>query len=129
VVLPQALRMMQPALVGTIVSFVKGSALVVAIGLYDLLGTAMLAAANDKWVGHSVEPLVTVGTVFWAICFSLSRIITMGADRARYRRFRKGGVAPPSCRRSDTGQEFGARPHRSMPLRDGFHPPEQRRAG
>jgi general L-amino acid transport system permease protein len=74
VVLPQALRMMQPALVGTIVSFVKGSALVVAIGLYDLLGTAMLAAASDKWVGHSVEPLVTVGTVFWAICFTLSRI-------------------------------------------------------
>lgn len=74
IVLPQALRLVQPALVGTIVSFVKGSSLVVAIGLYDLLGTAMLAAANDKWVGHSVEPLATVGAVFWVICFTLSRI-------------------------------------------------------
>ncbi len=74
VVLPQALRMVQPALVGSVVSFVKGSSLVVAIGLYDLLGTAMLAAANDKWVGHSVEPLISVGAVFWLICFTLSRI-------------------------------------------------------
>ncbi len=74
IVLPQALRLVQPALVGSIVSFVKGSSLVVAVGLYDLLGTAMLAAANDKWVGHSIEPLITVGAVFWAICFTLSRI-------------------------------------------------------
>lgn len=74
IVLPQALRMVQPALVGSVVSFVKGSSLVVAIGLYDLLGSAMLAAANDRWVGHSIEPLITVGAVFWAICFTLSRI-------------------------------------------------------
>ena len=37
IILPQALQRVQPALVGTFITFVKGSTLVVAIGLYDLL--------------------------------------------------------------------------------------------
>ncbi len=74
VLLPQALASIQPALLGTFITFVKGSTLVVAIGLYDLLGAAVLASSNPDWVGHTVEPLIFVGFVFWAICFSLSRI-------------------------------------------------------
>lgn len=74
VLLPQALAAVQPALLGTFITFVKGSTLVVAIGLYDLLGAAVLASSNPAWVGHTVEPLIFVGLVFWAICFSLSRI-------------------------------------------------------
>jgi general L-amino acid transport system permease protein len=76
VLLPQALSAVQPALLGTFITFVKGSTLVVAIGLYDLLGAAVLASSNPAWVGHTVEPLIFVGVVFWAICFSLSRIST-----------------------------------------------------
>lgn len=74
IVLPQALHRVQPALVGTFITFVKGSTLVVAIGLYDLLGAAVLASTNPAWIGHSIEPLVFVGAVFWAICFALSQI-------------------------------------------------------
>jgi general L-amino acid transport system permease protein len=74
VLLPQALVSVQPALLGTFITFVKGSTLVVAIGLYDLLGAAVLASSNPDWVGHTVEPLIFVGFVFWAICFSLSRV-------------------------------------------------------
>jgi general L-amino acid transport system permease protein len=72
VLLPQALAMVRPALLGTFITFVKGSTLVVAIGLYDLLGAAVLASSNPSWVGHSVEPLVFVGFAFWAVCYSLS---------------------------------------------------------
>jgi general L-amino acid transport system permease protein len=74
VLLPQALAWVQPALLGTFVTFVKGSTLVVAIGLYDLLGAAVLASSNPAWVGHTVEPLIFVGLVFWGLCFSLSRV-------------------------------------------------------
>jgi general L-amino acid transport system permease protein len=74
VLLPQALARIQPALLGTFVTFVKGSTLVVAIGLYDLLGAAVLSSSNPAWVGHSIEPLVFVGFVFWAVCFLLSRV-------------------------------------------------------
>lgn len=73
VVLPQALRRIQPALVGTFITFVKGSTLVVAIGLYDLLGGAILASTNPRWIGHALEPLVFVSFVFWVLCFTLSR--------------------------------------------------------
>jgi general L-amino acid transport system permease protein len=74
VVLPQALHRVQPALVGTLITFVKGSTLVVAIGLYDLLGSAVLASTNPTWVGHSIEPLIFVAALFWVMCFALSRI-------------------------------------------------------
>lgn len=73
VVLPQALRRIQPALVGTFITFVKGSTLVVAIGLYDLLGGAVLASTNPRWIGHALEPLAFVSFVFWVLCFTLSR--------------------------------------------------------
>lgn len=73
VVLPQALHRVQPALVGTFILFVKGSSLVVAIGLYDLLGAAMLASTNPDWVGRTIECLLFVAFLFWVICFSLSR--------------------------------------------------------
>jgi general L-amino acid transport system permease protein len=73
VVLPQALHRVQPALVGTFILFVKGSSLVVAIGLYDLLGAAMLASTNPDWVGHTIDCLLFVAFLFWVICFSLSR--------------------------------------------------------
>lgn len=73
VVLPQALRRVQPALVGTFILFVKGSSLVVAIGLYDLLGAAMLASANPDWMGHVIECLLFVAFLFWVLCFSLSQ--------------------------------------------------------
>jgi general L-amino acid transport system permease protein len=74
VVLPQALRLVQPALIGTVIAFVKGSTLVVAIGLYDLLGAAVLASANQRWVGITIEPLLFVAAIFWTICFALSRL-------------------------------------------------------
>ena len=87
IILPQALRRVQPALVGTFITFVKGSTLVVAIGVYDVLGGAVLAAANPRWVGHAVEPLLFVAALFWLICFSLSQY-----GRRLERRF-AGGAA------------------------------------
>ena len=73
IVLPQALRHVQPALIGTFINFTKGSTLVVAIGIYDILGGAVLASSNPDWVGRTVEPLLLVALLFWLICFSLSQ--------------------------------------------------------
>jgi general L-amino acid transport system permease protein len=72
VVLPQALRVVLPALVSTFIMFVKGSSLVVIVGLYDLLGAALLASTNENWVGITIEPLLFSGAIFWLICYSLS---------------------------------------------------------
>ena len=73
VVLPQALRLVLPALVNTLITFIKGSSLVVAIGMYDLLGAAMLVSANERWVGRTVEPLLFVALIYWLACYGLSR--------------------------------------------------------
>jgi len=73
VILPQALRLVLPALVSTFIMFVKGTSLVIVVGLYDLLGAARLASSNENWVGVTVEPLLFAGLVFWVICYSMSR--------------------------------------------------------
>ncbi len=89
VVLPQALRLVRPALVGTVIAFVKGSTLVVAIGLYDLLGSAVLASANPRWLGATIEPLLFVAAIFWAICFTLSRLSEISVARGTPDRLRQ----------------------------------------
>lgn len=73
VVLPQALRLVIPALVGTFINFVKGTSLVAVVGLFDLLGTAMLASANPQWVGRVTEPLLFAAALFWVICYAMSK--------------------------------------------------------
>jgi general L-amino acid transport system permease protein len=80
--------------VGTFITFVKGSTLVVAIGLYDLLGGAILASTNPLWIGHALEPLVFVAFVFWVVCFSLSQY-SRRIERRFARRPEKAGAVQP----------------------------------
>jgi general L-amino acid transport system permease protein len=72
IILPQALRIVTPALVSVFINFVKGTSLVAVIGLFDLVGTAMLAPSNPKWIGRTAEPLVFVAGIFWVMCYSMS---------------------------------------------------------
>src|SRR6185437_6785106 len=98
VILPQALRLVRPALVGTVIAFVKGSTLVVAIGLYDLLGAAVLASANPRWLGVTIEPLLFVAAIFWAICFTLSRLSEISVARTMPG---GSGPVPPRAHRGE----------------------------
>jgi general L-amino acid transport system permease protein len=73
VVLPQALRVSIPALVNTFIAFFKDTALVIVIGLFDLLGAAKAVIVDSKWVGFGVEVYLFVAIVYFAFCYAVSQ--------------------------------------------------------
>ncbi|MDH5753197.1 MAG: amino acid ABC transporter permease [Deltaproteobacteria bacterium] len=73
IVMPQALRVVIPPLVGTFIQLLKDTSLVSIVSLIDLLGVAHVTTQNPDWLGRVVEAYVFVGFLYWVICFSMSR--------------------------------------------------------
>ncbi len=73
VILPQALKLVIPAIVSSFIGLFKDSTLVLIIGLFDFLGMAQLVSTNTDWLGFSVEGYIVVAFGFWICCFSMSR--------------------------------------------------------
>ncbi len=73
IVLPQALRIMIPALVSSAIGLFKDTSLVTIIGLIDFLSIATLVTANPDWIGKNIEAYVFIAAVYWIFCFNMSR--------------------------------------------------------
>ena len=75
IVLPQALKLVIPGIVNSIVGLAKDTSLVLIIGLFDLLGIVQLNLADPKWFSPStaMTGYVFVGALFWVMCFGISR--------------------------------------------------------
>ena len=73
VVLPQALKVVIPPTINTIVSFFKDTSLVMIIALYDLMNTTKVAIADAKWLGFAVEAYCFTAFIYFIFCFSMSR--------------------------------------------------------
>lgn len=73
IVLPQALKIMIPGLVNTLISLFKDTTLVLIIGLGDLLAMVRQALADPAWLGFPTEGYVFAALMFWIFCFSMSR--------------------------------------------------------
>ena len=75
VILPQALRLSLPNIVGNFIGLLKDTSLVSIIGFFDLLGIAQAGTADATWAtpNTAMTGYVFVGAVFWAMCFSMSR--------------------------------------------------------
>jgi general L-amino acid transport system permease protein len=73
VILPQALKMVIPGLVNTIIALFKDSSLVIIIGLFNLFSSVQQATVDPAWLGMSTEGYVFAAAVYWIFCFSMSR--------------------------------------------------------
>ena len=73
IILPQALKISIPNLVGASISLVKDTTLVLIIGLFDLLGIVAAVTSDSKWIGFQREGYFFAFLIFWVICFSLSK--------------------------------------------------------
>ena len=73
VILPQALKLVIPGLVNTLIALFKDTSLVIIIGLFDLLNSVKQASADPKWLGMATEGYVFAALVFWIFCFGMSR--------------------------------------------------------
>jgi general L-amino acid transport system permease protein len=74
IVLPQALRMVVPALTGNVVGMLKDTSLVTVVGLFELTGALGLALGGDPtWRPFYLEGYLFIALVYWVLCFGLSR--------------------------------------------------------
>jgi general L-amino acid transport system permease protein len=74
VVLPQALRLVLPAIVNTVIDLFKDTTLVAIVGVADLLGVVNLALRDQAWLGLAREGYLFAALVFFACCFAMSRL-------------------------------------------------------
>jgi general L-amino acid transport system permease protein len=79
IVLPQALKLTIPGIVGTCIGLFKDTSLVLIIGIYDLLGMAQAASSAPAWLSPAtpMTAYVVAGVIFWVFCFGMSRYSQM----------------------------------------------------
>lgn len=72
IVLPQALKIAIPSIVGQFISLLQDTTLVSIIGLFDLLGISRAILANPNFIGRYSEVYLFIGLIYWVICYAMS---------------------------------------------------------
>jgi general L-amino acid transport system permease protein len=72
VVLPQALRIVMPGIINTVVDLFKDTTLVTIVGLSDLLGAVNQALKDPAWLGFATEGYAFSALMFFICCFAMS---------------------------------------------------------
>lgn len=73
IVLPQALKVVIPPLVGIFIAMFKDTSLVVVIGIYDLTQAAKAALVDQAWRGFSAELYIFIAILYFVFCYSMSK--------------------------------------------------------
>ncbi len=73
IIMPQALKLMIPNIVGNFIGLLKDTTLVSIIGLYDILLMAKASGQDTKWLGMHTEPFLFTAAVFFVICYCMSK--------------------------------------------------------
>lgn len=76
IVLPQALRNVIPPLTNTIIVMVKNTALVLVVGLFDLLSAGKAALTDPQWPSPFAETYLFIAAIYFVICFGISKYST-----------------------------------------------------
>lgn len=69
IIMPQALRLVIPAIVGQFIGLFKDTSLVYLVGLFDLLAVANAISSQPDWLGIRTEPYIFL-LVLYFICSS-----------------------------------------------------------
>jgi general L-amino acid transport system permease protein len=73
IILPQALRIVIPPLVGIFIVLFKDTSLVVIIGIFDLTLAAKAALSDAAWRGFGIEAYIFISLIYFVFCFSMSK--------------------------------------------------------
>jgi general L-amino acid transport system permease protein len=73
ILLPQALRLVVPAIVNSFISAFKDTSLVTVVSMYDLTGALQLALGDADWRKFFLEGQFFVAAFYFVFCFSVSR--------------------------------------------------------
>jgi general L-amino acid transport system permease protein len=72
VILPQALRLIIPILVGQFIAVFKDTSLVAIVGLLDLVGIAKTVLAQPEFLGLQREVYVFISLLYWVFSYGMS---------------------------------------------------------
>jgi len=81
VILPQALKVAIPNIVGISIELFKDTSLVMIIGLFDLLSMVHLTSNDSNWLGMETEGYVFVTFVYFIFCYGMSKYSMILEDR------------------------------------------------
>jgi len=110
IVLPQALRLVIPGLVNTVIDLFKDTTLVSIVGLFDLLGIVGQASKDQAWLGMAREGYAFAAAVFFVCCLLMS-LGSRGIERSLTHRERRPARRKPSRARSGSATNLEAHAH------------------
>lgn len=73
IILPQALKISLPALVGQFISLFQDTTLLAIVGLVELLGITRNILAQPQFLGRYAEAYLFDGILFWIFCYAMSQ--------------------------------------------------------
>ena len=73
IILPQALKLVIPPTINTIIGMFKDTSLVVIIALFDLMATTKSSLSDMDWLGFSVEAYAVTALIYFIFCFALGK--------------------------------------------------------
>jgi len=72
IILPQALRLVIPVLLGLFIALFKDTSLVATIGLLELLGISRSILAQPQYVSYQKEVFIFISLIYWFVCYFMS---------------------------------------------------------
>ncbi|TVQ09712.1 MAG: amino acid ABC transporter permease [Leptolyngbya sp. DLM2.Bin27] len=72
IVLPQALKIAIPAIVGQFISLFQDTTLLAIVGLAELLGIGRSVLANPTYLGRFSEVYMFLAVIYWVFCYAMS---------------------------------------------------------
>jgi general L-amino acid transport system permease protein len=73
VILPQALTIVIPSFVNSLLSTFMDTSLVTVVSMYDLTGALRLALGDAQWRSFFLEGYIFVGLIYFCCCLAMSR--------------------------------------------------------
>jgi len=72
IILPQALRLIIPILVGQFIAVFKDTSLVAIVGLFDLVGIGRTVLAQPDFIGLQREVYAFISLLYWVLSYGMS---------------------------------------------------------
>lgn len=72
IVLPQALRIAVPSIVGQFISLFKDTSLLSLFALLELTGIGRSILAQPQFLGRNAEVFLFLGLIYWLFCYTMS---------------------------------------------------------